>query len=65
MGAAWDGVGAAPQRWENVLIMLVDVLVFVFVDECLIWYLCRYSVMSLLHHLFVSLSSTILASKPR
>ena len=36
--------------------VLVDVLVFVLVDERLIWYSCMFLVMSLLQHLFVSRS---------
>ena len=39
--------------------VLVDVLVFVLVDERLIWYSCMYLVMSLLQHLFVPLSRII------
>ena len=39
--------------------VLVDVLVFVLVDERLIWYSCTYLVMSLMQHLFVPLSRII------
>ena len=41
----------------------LDVLVFVLVNECLSWFLYRYLFMSLLQHLFGSLSRIILASK--
>ena len=64
--AAWGwrggGVGAAwrlhlnGRRMYLSHIVLVDGLVFVLVDERLIWYSCMHLVMSLLQHLFVPLS---------
>ena len=45
--------------------LLVDVLVFVLVDERLIWYSCMYLVMSLLQHLFVPLSRIIFSIRKK
>ena len=63
MGAAWRLYGVwglhlnrrNGRRMYLSYFLLVDVLVFVLVDERLIWYSCMYLVMSLLQHLFVPL----------
>ena len=56
MGAAW-GLHLNGRRMYLSYFVLVDALVFMLVDEHLISFL--YLVMSLLQHLFVSLSSII------
>ena len=56
--AAW-GLHLNGRRMYLSYFVLVNVLVFVLVDEHLIWYSCIYLVMSLLQHFFVPLSRMV------